>query len=532
MRHKSPALDDTLVLNTRGKLGRSGIRKERNAALEKFKIFRVRRKSQANGNEQRFFEDFQSGRPVAPPDHMEAPRELFSNQPTSISNINRQGRNQFSSNNNFPLSTQDQVPRFNQQSDNSLSSGNFQNGGNLNQFSSSLFSNNNQAFNSQTFNPVNTRNKQFNQIRNNGQNSFNQNRDPKTFTSSLNSQNTRFNNQGSNKNQNNIRTNSFSTPQKSSVRNSNPISNTQISNSNQNIGTIRQNSNFQPTNQRNQPNNIRNTNIIVTTQPPRIQGNQIQSNSGNQPQTNSRNTNSFVTPQPSSIQNINQNTRAPRNRGITNQRLNPPQASSQFVSGRTSSNSDQGRQGRTNSNSDKPRQGRDGHDNGYSAPTEDNDNGYSAPADAPAEYGAPDEEPQAEYSEPIAILKLTGLDTAPLPSFNYMYKTANDINVMAEGELRTVCDEDVSVMRGSYEYIGPDGNTYKVEWYADETGFHPTLDHLPKPVEPDHPEVAAAVAAQIAFAGPPPPAPANPCPPKISPLPSYDSPLPSYDSKI
>ena len=97
---------------------------------------------------------------------------------------------------------------------------------------------------------------------------------------------------------------------------------------------------------------------------------------------------------------------------------------------------------------------------------------------------------------------------------------------------KTVCDEDVSVMKGSYDYIGPDGNTYKVEWYADETGFHPTLDHLPKPVEPDHPEVAAAVAAQIAFAGPPPPAPANPCPPKISPLPSYDSPLPSYDSKI
>ena len=33
----------------------------------------------------------------------------------------------------------------------------------------------------------------------------------------------------------------------------------------------------------------------------------------------------------------------------------------------------------------------------------------------------------------------------------------------------------------------------KVEWYADETGFHPSAPFLPKSVEPNHPEVAAAV---------------------------------------
>merc|ERR1712105_19964 len=55
-------------------------------------------------------------------------------------------------------------------------------------------------------------------------------------------------------------------------------------------------------------------------------------------------------------------------------------------------------------------------------------------------------------------------------------------------------------MRGSYSYVGPDSNTYVVDWYADETGFHPSAPHLPQSVVPNHPEVAAAVEAQLRFA--------------------------------
>ena len=56
------------------------------------------------------------------------------------------------------------------------------------------------------------------------------------------------------------------------------------------------------------------------------------------------------------------------------------------------------------------------------------------------------------------------------------------------------------VMSGSYSYVGVDGETWTVDWYADETGFHPSAPHLPKPVEPLHPEIAAAVEAQLRFA--------------------------------
>ena len=35
-------------------------------------------------------------------------------------------------------------------------------------------------------------------------------------------------------------------------------------------------------------------------------------------------------------------------------------------------------------------------------------------------------------------------------------------------------------MSGSYSYLGADGEAYVVDWYADETGFHPTAPHLPR----------------------------------------------------
>ena len=102
--------------------------------------------------------------------------------------------------------------------------------------------------------------------------------------------------------------------------------------------------------------------------------------------------------------------------------------------------------------------------------------------------------------EPIGIVRFNMNSPAERKEFDYSFEAENGHKQEAVGTMRRVDDTDVAVMKGSYEYIGSDGLTYVVDWYADETGFHPTARHLPQPVVPNHPEVVAAVRAQIEFA--------------------------------
>merc|ERR1712072_1102005 len=107
-------------------------------------------------------------------------------------------------------------------------------------------------------------------------------------------------------------------------------------------------------------------------------------------------------------------------------------------------------------------------------------------------------------AKPIAITRMVhnapGMNANSVNTWDYAFESENGIKQSAVGEMRLVGEEEVVVMRGSYEYIGADGLTYVVDWIADENGFQPSAPHLPEPVAIPFPEQAAAVAAQRKFA--------------------------------
>lgn len=63
----------------------------------------------------------------------------------------------------------------------------------------------------------------------------------------------------------------------------------------------------------------------------------------------------------------------------------------------------------------------------------------------------------------------------------------------AEGE-----QLNAQVQQGSYTYTSPEGQIITVTYTADETGFHPSGDHLPTP-PPVSPEVQKGL--DLIFAG-------------------------------
>ena len=101
----------------------------------------------------------------------------------------------------------------------------------------------------------------------------------------------------------------------------------------------------------------------------------------------------------------------------------------------------------------------------------------------------------------IAIVRsVYNAPTSANSDWNYAYEGENGIQQEAEGTVERIGDVDVVTMRGSYSYPGTDGLTYVVDWYADDTGFHPSAPHLPRSVPIPFPEQARAVEAQLRFA--------------------------------
>uniref|UniRef100_A0A034WUE3 Larval cuticle protein 8 n=1 Tax=Bactrocera dorsalis TaxID=27457 RepID=A0A034WUE3_BACDO len=71
-------------------------------------------------------------------------------------------------------------------------------------------------------------------------------------------------------------------------------------------------------------------------------------------------------------------------------------------------------------------------------------------------------------------------DVAP-ESYKFGFETSDGTQHDEEGQLKNVgTDDEAIAVKGSYKYVGDDGVTYHVSYTADENGFQPVGDHLPK----------------------------------------------------
>lgn len=64
---------------------------------------------------------------------------------------------------------------------------------------------------------------------------------------------------------------------------------------------------------------------------------------------------------------------------------------------------------------------------------------------------------------------------------SHRLETSDGQRRQESAELRNVgTDRQSLAVHGSYSYIAPDGNEYVVSYTADEFGFHPEGEHIPK----------------------------------------------------
>lgn len=63
----------------------------------------------------------------------------------------------------------------------------------------------------------------------------------------------------------------------------------------------------------------------------------------------------------------------------------------------------------------------------------------------------------------------------------HSYETSDGVSRTEEAEVRNAgLENEHLVVRGTISWYAPDGQQYTITFVADENGFQPTGDHLPK----------------------------------------------------
>ncbi|XP_049865999.1 endocuticle structural glycoprotein ABD-5-like [Pectinophora gossypiella] len=71
-------------------------------------------------------------------------------------------------------------------------------------------------------------------------------------------------------------------------------------------------------------------------------------------------------------------------------------------------------------------------------------------------------------------------DNIGVGPYSFSYEQSDGHKHQEQGELRNEGREDESLaVKGSYQWVGPDGVTYTVTYIADENGFQPEIEQGP-----------------------------------------------------
>ncbi|KAL3283223.1 hypothetical protein HHI36_006371 [Cryptolaemus montrouzieri] len=88
--------------------------------------------------------------------------------------------------------------------------------------------------------------------------------------------------------------------------------------------------------------------------------------------------------------------------------------------------------------------------------------------------------PQGQADKDAVVTRYDS-DNIGIDGYNFAYETSNGISQQEQGQLQNPGTENESIsVRGQYSYVGIDGRTYTVIYVADENGFQPQGEHIPK----------------------------------------------------